>query len=57
MEEWAEIWVFDSSLNSPVLVQRADNTLEPEEWVVTHGVRNYPNAIYFFATLDTQGVV
>lgn len=54
MNEWAEIWVFENDLNTPVLVQDGGGTLEPEEWVRTHGVRNYPNAIYFFAELTTD---
>lgn len=36
-------------------VHDAEGTLEPEVWVAEHGVRNYPNAIYFFATDEEMG--
>lgn len=54
MEEWAEVWVYRDSCFDPSRVHTAEGTLEPEEWARTRGVENYPEAIYFFATLTME---
>lgn len=41
---------FDNTLDS---VYDAEGSLDPEEWARTHGVRDFPDAIYFFVTLTT----
>lgn len=46
------VWVVDSEVQClPIMVANAEGTLDPEEWVTTFGVQNYPEAIYFFAEL------
>lgn len=51
MGEWEEVWVYYSEMVGVRQVDDAEGTLEPELWVVDHGVENYPDAIYFFANL------
>lgn len=46
-----QVWVYEDDFDSPVLVGDANRTLDPEEWVVDHGVEKFPDGIYFFAEL------
>lgn len=52
MADWAEVWALLPDDDCPLRVLDAEGTIEPEEWVRDHGVKNYPDAIYFFATLE-----